>query len=39
MMVQHVVGLCWLRNDPEAVDVIVGDMVFDTAPGKDRMQA
>jgi len=29
MMVQYLVGLCCLKNDPEAVDVTIGDMVFD----------
>lgn len=36
MLVQYLVGLCCLRRDPEAVDVIVGDMVHDPSAGKDR---
>ena len=29
MLVQYLVGLCCLRNDPDAVDVTVGDLVLD----------
>lgn len=36
MLVQYLVGLCCLRWDPDAVDVTVGDMVLDTAAGKER---
>jgi hypothetical protein len=36
MMVQYLVGLCCLRHDPDAVDITVGDMVFDAAAGKER---
>jgi hypothetical protein len=36
MMVQYLVGLCCLRHDPDAVDITVGDMVFDVAAGKGR---
>jgi hypothetical protein len=36
MQVQYLVGLCCVRRNPEAVDVIVGDMVLDEAAGKHR---
>ena len=36
MLVQYVVGLCALRNNPDAVDVTVGDLVHDTAARKRR---
>ncbi|MCH7272600.1 hypothetical protein MMZ06_22475 [Burkholderia gladioli] len=36
MLVQYVVGLCCLRQDPDAVDVIIGDMVYDEAAEKER---
>lgn len=36
MLVQYLVGLCCLRWDPDAVDVTLGDMVLDTAAGRDR---
>lgn len=36
MMVQYLVGLCCLKNDPEAVDVTIGDMVFDPASETSR---
>jgi hypothetical protein len=36
MIVQYLVGLCCLRHDPDAVDVTVGDIVFDAAAGKER---
>jgi ribosomal protein L18E len=36
MLVQYVVGLCALRNNPNAVDVTVGDLVLDTAARKRR---
>lgn len=36
MMVQYLVGLCCLRHDPDAIDITLGDMVFDTAAGKKR---
>lgn len=36
MMVQYLVGLCCLGRDPEAVDVTIGDMVFDEAAEKER---
>lgn len=31
MLVQYLVGLCCLKNDSDAVDVTIGDMVFDPA--------
>lgn len=36
MLFQYVVGLCCLRRDPEAVDVIIGDSVADAAAGIQR---
>ncbi|RXV65845.1 hypothetical protein D1006_38235 [Burkholderia stabilis] len=36
MLVQYLVGLCCLRYDPDAVDVTIGDMVWDEAAEKDR---
>jgi hypothetical protein len=36
MLVQYLVGLCCLRNDPDAVDVTVGDLVLDKAANKRR---
>jgi hypothetical protein len=36
MLVQYLVGLCCLKWDPGAVDVILGDMVLDPAAGKER---
>lgn len=36
MLVQYLVGLCCLKWDPEAVDVTIGDMVYDTAAQKKR---
>nr|AAT96086.1 hypothetical protein [Pseudomonas viridiflava] len=36
MMVQYLVGLCCLKSDPDAVDVTVGDMVYDPAAEKER---
>lgn len=36
MLVQYLVGLCCLKWDPEAVDVTIGDMVLDSAAGKER---
>lgn len=36
MMVQYLVGLCCLRHDPTAVEIIVGDMVYDKAAEKKR---
>lgn len=36
MIIQYLVGLCCLSHDPDAVDITVGDMVFDTAAGKER---
>jgi hypothetical protein len=36
MLVQYLVGLCCLRWDPDAIDVTVGDMVFDEAAEKER---
>lgn len=31
MLVQYLVGLCCLHNNPNAVDITLGDMVLDTA--------
>ena len=36
MLVQYLVGLCCLRWHPDAIDVVLGDMVLDTAAGKPR---
>lgn len=36
MMVQYLVGLCCLRHDPNAVEITVGDMVYDKAAEKER---
>lgn len=36
MLVQYLVGLCCLRNNPDAVDVTIGDLVLDTAAKKSR---
>ncbi|HMI55666.1 MAG TPA: hypothetical protein VK494_05730 [Gemmatimonadaceae bacterium] len=36
MLVQYLVGLCCVHANPDAVDVIVGDMVVDSAAGKPR---
>jgi hypothetical protein len=36
MLVQYLVGLCCLKWDPDAIDVTIGDMVVDTAAGKER---
>lgn len=36
MLVQYLVGLCCLRWEPDAVDVIIGDMVCDAGAEKAR---
>ncbi len=36
MLVQYLVGLCCLRWDPDAIDVTVGDMVYDAGAEKER---
>lgn len=36
MMVQYLVGLCCLKHEPECVEIILGDMVFDAAAEKTR---
>jgi hypothetical protein len=36
MFVQYLVGLCCVRATPSAVEVVVGDMVMDTAANKKR---
>jgi hypothetical protein len=36
MLVQYLVGLCCLRWDPDAVDVTIGDMVYDASAKKER---
>jgi hypothetical protein len=36
MLVQYLVGLCCLRWDPDAVDVTIGDMVYDEGAEKRR---
>lgn len=36
MMIQYLVGLCCLRHDPDAVEITLGDMVYDCAAEKKR---
>jgi hypothetical protein len=36
MELQYLVGLCCLRRNPEAVKIVLGDMVHDDAAGKAR---
>lgn len=36
MMIQYLVGLCCLRHNPDAVEITVGDMVYDRAAQKKR---
>lgn len=36
MLVQYLVGLCCRKWDPDAVDVTIGDMIYDAGAGKDR---
>jgi hypothetical protein len=36
MMVQYLVGLCCLKSDPDAVDVTIGDMVYDATAEEER---
>jgi len=36
MLVQYLVGLCCLKWNPDAVDVTIGDMVYDPAAEKER---
>lgn len=36
MLVQYLVGLCCLRWDPDAIDVTIGDMVYDASAQKRR---
>ncbi|MGH8778811.1 hypothetical protein [Paraburkholderia sp.] len=36
MMVQYLVGLCCFRRELQAIEIIVGDMVFDEAAEKER---
>jgi len=36
MTVQYLVGLCCVRRNPDAVEIILGDMVMDVAPLKER---
>lgn len=36
MLVQYLVGLCCLRWHPDAVKIVLGDMVFDSAAEKHR---
>ena len=36
MVVQYLVGLCCLNHDPTAVEIILGDMVYDEAAQKPR---
>ena len=36
MLVQYLVGLCCLRWDPDAVDVTIGDMVYDDGAKEER---
>lgn len=36
MMIQYLVGLCCLQHNPDAVEITVGDMVYDPAAEKER---
>jgi hypothetical protein len=36
MLVQYLIGLCCLRWDPDAVDVIIGGMIYDVSAEKER---
>jgi hypothetical protein len=36
MFVQYLVGLCCVRRNPDAVEVMVGNLVLDEAAGKER---
>jgi hypothetical protein len=36
MLVQYLVGLCCMRANPSAVEVMIGDMVLDPSAGKSR---
>jgi len=36
MLVQYLTGLCCIHNQPDAVDIILGDFVFDEATETDR---
>jgi hypothetical protein len=36
MLIQYLVGLCCVRANPEAVEVMIGDMVHDEAAEKER---
>ena len=36
MMIQYLVGLCCLRHDPDAIDITIGNMVYDSAAEKKR---
>ena len=36
MMVQYLVGLCCLRHEPDAVEITLGDMIYDEAAQKSR---
>ncbi|CAB3773917.1 MULTISPECIES: hypothetical protein [Burkholderia] len=36
MMVQYLVGLCCFRHEPQAVEIIVGDTVFDEIAERER---
>ena len=36
MMVQYLVGLCHFLHNPDAIDITLGDMVYDPAAGKNR---
>ena len=36
MMIQYLVGLCCLRHNPDAVNITLGDFVYDEAAQKER---
>lgn len=36
MLVQYLVGLCCLKWDPDAIDVTIGDMVYDSSAEEER---
>lgn len=36
MMIQYLVGLCCYRHDPDAVEITLGDMIYDEAAQKSR---
>ena len=36
MTTQYLVGLCCLQHNPDAIDITLGDLIYDTAAGKER---